>query len=855
LKTNIFPKTKKWDSFSDWLQNDSPIYWISGKPGSGKSTLMRFLIHSPWTREMMEQREEHSKTIAAFIWAAGSLMQRSLKGLLCTLLYGLIIQAPQLIHDTSLKQFTGNKRAYGDWSIQELEHTFSGLVRNQSQSLLVFIDGLDEIEPTISEGQRNLLELIKRLSTLPKIKICVASRPEPLLDSRLRGHPHLRLQNLTRKDVEAYVRFRLASAEMSEWLDNQLLLQTSEAPYMQPSLDRLVLCVTDRAEGIFLWVALVTNAIQTGILNYDDWNMLLQRVNSLPSDLIDLYEDLWRRQKDISEEYRASAAKWFNIILDAESNRISFLEMLFITDLELQQRLIGGGSYVSNVEIVTRCQNLRRQIIGRCCGLLEIEADFNEIDVPHLFDTPIFGNERLLSYRVFDIANVSARFIHRSARDFLVDTTKGKDLCRNDHSTPLKRRSECVLGLLGAHIALGIPENDHYESRYGATTLPFLYKRFLGEMGIYARLVNCSLDLWGASLNRIPEWRSSPLISAKAAADQGLLDFAAYLLAQDGPRSTIEATEVRSSLLLSLILGMWRYSPDDGYALIDQLLEQGADPNAIVLSQNGPTNERIQPPCASSKDVWVNYVMPTRDDFRKLVSRLLQGGMDPNQRFLSNASTPRSLLNFPDLPVKALGALGERNVAVLCDITYCHVIPMEIAEALGDACEDLGHTACSSFDSNRVAPIRPVMLVEVTLPGDDRHITRLRAKIVDQIGGLSLMEDVASLRLKNSRSTDEICEYFDSHPGDILDEDGMVRWMVEKNYLPPSALQVEDKLHLLVGSNYKPSPFQYPHDRSAVDYSYRSEYGRFVEEVDACIADGLDGTQPIEEAEASGSGQ
>ncbi|KAI1455212.1 hypothetical protein F4805DRAFT_285719 [Annulohypoxylon moriforme] len=29
----------QWDNFSDWLKSDSNIYWISGKPGSGKSTL------------------------------------------------------------------------------------------------------------------------------------------------------------------------------------------------------------------------------------------------------------------------------------------------------------------------------------------------------------------------------------------------------------------------------------------------------------------------------------------------------------------------------------------------------------------------------------------------------------------------------------------------------------------------------------------------------------------------------------------------------------------------------------------------------------------------------------------------
>jgi ABC-type lipoprotein export system ATPase subunit len=32
---------KPWDNFSRWLRSGDSIYWISGKAGSGKSTLMR----------------------------------------------------------------------------------------------------------------------------------------------------------------------------------------------------------------------------------------------------------------------------------------------------------------------------------------------------------------------------------------------------------------------------------------------------------------------------------------------------------------------------------------------------------------------------------------------------------------------------------------------------------------------------------------------------------------------------------------------------------------------------------------------------------------------------------------------
>lgn len=31
-----------WDSFQAWLESDNDFYWISGKPGSGKSTLVSY---------------------------------------------------------------------------------------------------------------------------------------------------------------------------------------------------------------------------------------------------------------------------------------------------------------------------------------------------------------------------------------------------------------------------------------------------------------------------------------------------------------------------------------------------------------------------------------------------------------------------------------------------------------------------------------------------------------------------------------------------------------------------------------------------------------------------------------------
>lgn len=44
-----------WDNFQEWLLSESNTYWISGKPGSGKSTLVKFLVTSNHTQTTLNR--------------------------------------------------------------------------------------------------------------------------------------------------------------------------------------------------------------------------------------------------------------------------------------------------------------------------------------------------------------------------------------------------------------------------------------------------------------------------------------------------------------------------------------------------------------------------------------------------------------------------------------------------------------------------------------------------------------------------------------------------------------------------------------------------------------------------------
>ncbi|KAK3360476.1 hypothetical protein B0T25DRAFT_565365 [Lasiosphaeria hispida] len=65
--------------FKDWLENGNGVFHISGKPGSGKSTLMKLLLAH------------------FFFWNRGSAVQKSLVGLIRALMCHVVLQQPDII--------------------------------------------------------------------------------------------------------------------------------------------------------------------------------------------------------------------------------------------------------------------------------------------------------------------------------------------------------------------------------------------------------------------------------------------------------------------------------------------------------------------------------------------------------------------------------------------------------------------------------------------------------------------------------------------------------------------------------------------------------------------------------------
>lgn len=149
---------EKWGHFISWLRSGTDdMFWIRGKPASGKSTLMKFVINHDNTKRLLEQSSPGTKILSHFSWKIGSRPQNSIKGLLCTLLYGALGSDGL---DAALDHFGAfsSKDSYHDWLEREVEQVLFFVLQMDDSPFCIFIDGLDEISN--EEGFSKLMDQV-----------------------------------------------------------------------------------------------------------------------------------------------------------------------------------------------------------------------------------------------------------------------------------------------------------------------------------------------------------------------------------------------------------------------------------------------------------------------------------------------------------------------------------------------------------------------------------------------------------------------------------------------------------------------------------------------------------------------
>jgi len=348
-----------WDNFVKWLEGDSALYWITGKPGSGKSTLMKYLHDDPRIPALLQHWSgELPLTIAGFFfWNSGTEMQMSKLGLLQTLLHCAIGEDSKLIPTLFPERWRSYMLLGGSlhsWSMSELLRAFNILISDSSKAFFFLIDGLDEFD---GEGTE-LADFIQvTVSSRTNVKICVASRPWLVFEDAFQQLPSLRLEVLTSADINLFVTEKLCA--------NRMFLELRK---VQPQeAECLISEVTEKASGVFLWVRLVVTSLLEGLRDGDSIQDLQERLLELPSDLERLFSKILDQ---LNPAYFRQASIYLQLV-GAAREPLSLLD-LSLAEEEFQRTTSFKIRRMSSQEVSFRTEAMRRRLSSRCKGLLEV---------------------------------------------------------------------------------------------------------------------------------------------------------------------------------------------------------------------------------------------------------------------------------------------------------------------------------------------------------------------------------------------------------------------------------------------------------------------------------------------------
>ena len=258
----------------DWLKCDAKVFWIAGKPASGKSTLVNYVANHYKTRELMEEALGQDPIIAKFFFdfRAKDGIENNFEGLRRSLLYQILTTSRTLA--AQVWEHFGIKRL-DDQIILASAGIFEFVLQKNNQLLLFFIEGLDEYQGDKPE----LLDFIDRITRF-NVKVCLSSRYEKPFTITFRYLTlKFRMDILNEPDIRAHA------------------VRTFEAVLKPPDerqremLARAAGTIAKVSAGVFLWarfaISQVLNQVYRGHAIEDNW--LQGMIAAISPDLEEVY--------------------------------------------------------------------------------------------------------------------------------------------------------------------------------------------------------------------------------------------------------------------------------------------------------------------------------------------------------------------------------------------------------------------------------------------------------------------------------------------------------------------------------------------------------------------------------------
>lgn len=496
--------------FQEWLRSGSGIFHVSGKAGSGKSTLMKLILSTKRTHELLREWAGDKRLLFArfYFWSAGDQTQNSLEGLQRSILFEILLQRPDLVKEVFHEAYPVVARSSWDspthsrlFTTASFEKAFGRLLllpADPRYRICLFIDGLDEYDAngtlgSLPEIQREeLAESLVRWTRNKGVKILASSRPYPEFTGTFAEDQRIHLHRLTYDDM---VRFGHRMFERH---------RTFGLPGVKKGYQSLVEEVAHASGGVFLWTGLTIQRMLVSLTRGDSFDTLESQLNDTPRDLNALYEKMFSA---IDQHGRRVAMKMMLLVSEEQkylgrlshprgvnAMAISWLELLEDPKFPANQPFL----VYTDDEIEAKRQFADSRVNGYTGGLLEV--------ITHLPETSNhFSWPPYLRHTV--------QFFHRTALEYVAASSFARDV-RSSSPNLFNLKFYVRLSLAELHFGSlhetrgGIQPFERYLGilrKYFSTPNPssFLiegYKAAFNQQAKYFAFRNCHITLNGLNL-------------------------------------------------------------------------------------------------------------------------------------------------------------------------------------------------------------------------------------------------------------------------------------------------------------------------------------------------------------------
>ena len=354
--------------YKTWLGQRHALLWIVGKPGAGKSTLMRYAL----------QNASYSTDVVAcfFFFGRGSDLQKNSCGLFRSLLHQLLDQIPEMLSDfiPIYKKKRQKSELDIEWHETELREILEQWILSASRDrpIRIYVDALDEAGEDVAEKLIAYFEeLIERLGpTKAGFAVCFSCRHYPVLVPK--NVLKICVEEENDQDIATYVRQRLTKYRLSDPAEAQELEQE----------------IIGKASCIFQWVVLIISIIIEADKNGASVKKIRQKIEEIPGELGDLYGYIFSRIKD--QKRAAQLMQWVCFALWP----LSLKELRYAMVVDLTNDFTSLEECHGSVDFAETDEQMKRMVNSLSGGLAEtVEYEGRQ----------------------------TVRFIHQSVNDYLIE--------------------------------------------------------------------------------------------------------------------------------------------------------------------------------------------------------------------------------------------------------------------------------------------------------------------------------------------------------------------------------------------------------------------------------------------------